>query len=220
MQKCENGGGELFVWTDIDPKYEHDFNRWYDREHMEERLSIPGFQWARRYRAVSDAERRYLALYRVAGKEVFTSKPYQEAFAHQTAWSQDNFARMRNTQRRVFGIPQARGQGTGGAVGLLRIGTATPDHEAVNTVFAALEPLQGALGMRWLEPDVDLSTPLPSEEASRRVLEACLVLEANSVAAAEVMLGTGLEASKLKPDHGAVFRLMWELRAEDVKQQD
>ncbi len=26
--------GELFIWTDIDPAHEADFNRWYDREHM------------------------------------------------------------------------------------------------------------------------------------------------------------------------------------------
>src|SRR3546814_7604945 len=60
--------GELFIWTDIDPAHEDDFNQWYDREHMAERAGIAGFQWARRYRA-TQGERRYLALYRTEDRK-------------------------------------------------------------------------------------------------------------------------------------------------------
>ena len=38
---------------DIDPSDEADFNRWYDREHLEERVAIDGFLEARRYVARS-----------------------------------------------------------------------------------------------------------------------------------------------------------------------
>lgn len=69
----ESDAAELFVWTDIEPEYEADFNRWYDREHMEERVSLPGFQWARRYRAAATGTPRYLALYRAESIAVFTS---------------------------------------------------------------------------------------------------------------------------------------------------
>lgn len=55
---------ELFIATDIDPQYEEDFNRWYDREHMEERCVIPGFQWARRYKSITGNGPQYLAIYR------------------------------------------------------------------------------------------------------------------------------------------------------------
>ena len=41
----------LCIWTDIDPAHEVDFNRWYDREHMQERVAIAGFQSARRFAA-------------------------------------------------------------------------------------------------------------------------------------------------------------------------
>ena len=32
--------GELFIWTDIDPAHEDDFNQWYGCEHMAERAGI------------------------------------------------------------------------------------------------------------------------------------------------------------------------------------
>ena len=39
----------LLTSMDIDPSDDAEFNRWYDREHLEERVAIPGFLEARRY---------------------------------------------------------------------------------------------------------------------------------------------------------------------------
>jgi hypothetical protein len=43
------GKGMLLTSMDIDPSDEAEFNRWYDREHLEERVAIDGFLEARRY---------------------------------------------------------------------------------------------------------------------------------------------------------------------------
>jgi len=37
------GKGMLLTSMDIDPSHEADFNRWYDREHLVERVAIDGF---------------------------------------------------------------------------------------------------------------------------------------------------------------------------------
>jgi hypothetical protein len=34
--------GLLLVMADIDPAIEHDFNQWYEQEHLAERMAIPG----------------------------------------------------------------------------------------------------------------------------------------------------------------------------------
>ena len=39
----------LLTSMDIDPADEAEFNRWYDREHLDERVAIEGFLEARRY---------------------------------------------------------------------------------------------------------------------------------------------------------------------------
>ena len=111
MNLTPTANGQLFVWTDIDPAHEADFNAWYDREHMEERVAIPGMLWARRYRAHDDTARRYLAIYRTESLGTFTSDAYRAAFTRQTDWSNRNFARMGNTQRRVMAVNAEAGFG-------------------------------------------------------------------------------------------------------------
>jgi hypothetical protein len=49
------GTGLLMVWTDVDPEFEAEFNRWYDEEHIARPLQIPGFLSAGRYIAVKGA---------------------------------------------------------------------------------------------------------------------------------------------------------------------
>jgi hypothetical protein len=41
--------GLLLFMTDIDPAHEDEFNRWYEEEHLAERMAIPGFLSARRF---------------------------------------------------------------------------------------------------------------------------------------------------------------------------
>jgi len=43
------GKGMLLTSMDIDALDEAEFNRWYDREHLLERVAIDGFLEARRY---------------------------------------------------------------------------------------------------------------------------------------------------------------------------
>ncbi len=43
------GKGMLLTSMNIDAADEAEFNRWYDREHLEERVAIDGFLEARRY---------------------------------------------------------------------------------------------------------------------------------------------------------------------------
>jgi len=207
--------GELFIWTDIDPAHETDFNRWYDREHMAERAAIPGFLWSRRYRA-STGERPYLALYRTASLGVFESDAYRQAFGQQTAWSLENFGRMRNTSRRVMAVSPLGGVGTGGALALLRLGDTDTARRVAAQAGEALRT-DGVLALRLLTPDPALSTPLPSEDAATRVLEPVLLIEGTSEAAAaeaarQLAHGAGLPADRVR-----TFQLLWDLRADDLR---
>jgi hypothetical protein len=67
--------GILIVTTNPPVDMEEEFNAWYDREHLPERLSVPGFERAQRY-YLTHGERRYLALYDVSAFDVFESPAY------------------------------------------------------------------------------------------------------------------------------------------------
>jgi hypothetical protein len=79
--------GLLLFITDIDPKNEDDFNRWYEEEHLAERMAIPGFVAARRFQAVEGSP-KYLAIYDLESPDVLQSAPYLHAVgAGKSAWT-------------------------------------------------------------------------------------------------------------------------------------
>ena len=62
--------GILAIWNDCAPEgYDH-FERWYIREHLQERVGVPGFRFGRRYETVSGADRRFFAFYEVESPDV------------------------------------------------------------------------------------------------------------------------------------------------------
>jgi hypothetical protein len=114
------GKGMLLTSMDIDSADEAEFNRWYDREHLEERVAIDGFLEARRYVAHQGSP-KYLSLYSTATFDVLDSPAYRTALANQTAWSKATIARFKNMIRAVARITVSRGQGRGAALGIIRL---------------------------------------------------------------------------------------------------
>ena len=114
------GKGMLLTSMNIDAADEAEFNRWYDREHLEERVAIDGFLEARRYVA-HDGNPKYLSLYSTETFEVLDSPAYRTALANQTAWSKANIARFQNMIRAVARITISRGTGRGAALGIVRL---------------------------------------------------------------------------------------------------
>lgn len=56
------GKGMLITFTEVAAADEQDFNEWYNREHIDERVNLPGFRRARRYVAVK-GDPKYFATY-------------------------------------------------------------------------------------------------------------------------------------------------------------
>jgi hypothetical protein len=97
------GKGMLLTSMDIDSADEAEFNRWYDREHLEERVAIDGFLEARRYIAHAGSP-KYLCLYSTATFDVLDSPAYRAALANPTDWSRKTMARFKNVIRAVARI--------------------------------------------------------------------------------------------------------------------
>lgn len=207
---------QLFVWSDVDPDHESDFNLWYDREHMEERVRIEGFTGARRYRAVSGSARRYLALYRASALSDFTSAAYKQAFQHQTQWSVTNFTRMSNTRRRVMQVALEGGFGWGSAVAMVELAPGAVDQNAIRDQMEALMTVEGVLRVHYMVPDETLSTPLPSEQTEGRVLAPCLVVDVTTEPVAEATLRQMTERFEGAIREAQTFTLLWSLDEHDL----
>lgn len=76
------GTGLLMVWTDVDPEYEAEFNRWYDEEHIKHLLQVPGFLNAGRYVALKGGP-KYLAMYELEDQNVLRTSAFLDAVRYQ-----------------------------------------------------------------------------------------------------------------------------------------
>jgi hypothetical protein len=80
-------GGLLAVAMNVDPAAEHEFNEWYNTEHLPQLGAVPGVLRARRFSSSgADRERQYLALYHLTGPEVPRSEAWKKAA--DTPWTQ------------------------------------------------------------------------------------------------------------------------------------
>ena len=94
--------GLLLMMTDIDAANEEDFNRWYEEEHLDERMAIPGFINARRFTALEGGP-KYLALYDLESPEVLQSAPYRHIVgASKSAWTKRLEGPFKNFRRNVY----------------------------------------------------------------------------------------------------------------------
>jgi hypothetical protein len=75
--------GILAIFNDCRAGREAEFEAWFQGEHLLERLSVPGFVFGRRHKAISGSC-GYFNFYLVESPEVLTSKAYLERLDHPT----------------------------------------------------------------------------------------------------------------------------------------
>jgi hypothetical protein len=158
------GKGMLLTSMDIDGSDEAEFNRWYDREHLLERVAIDGFLEARRYVA-HEGSPKYLCLYSTATFDVLDSPAYRTALTNPTDWSKKILARFKNMIRAVARITVSRGAGRGAALGIVRLRPADDTDRLRTALRDQLDPekLDGILSMHLIESDPALSRPITDD---------------------------------------------------------
>jgi hypothetical protein len=217
------GKGMLLTSMDIDPSDDVDFNRWYDREHLEERVAIPGFLEARRYVAHQGSP-KYLCLYSTETFDVLDSPAYRAKLANQTDWSRKTMARFKNMIRAVARITISRGQGRGAALGIVRLRPMAGGEDKLRTALQQkLDPEKsdGIISMHLIENDPALSKPLTDEPASPNLGSGdWFVLidgtHVNAISAAIAALVGDNSAFKSSVISTGVYNLMWDLSKTDI----
>jgi hypothetical protein len=113
--------GILAVFNDCTPEgYQH-FERWYIREHLKERVGVPGFRFGRRYELVGGGDRRFFAFYEVESPHVLSSPAYLERLNAPTPWTQETMrTAFRNSVRTVCDLRFAAGDLIGAYATVLR----------------------------------------------------------------------------------------------------
>lgn len=187
----------LMVWTDIPADLEYEFNEWYIRDHVRERiLGVPGFIRGRRFVSAGGAP-KYLATYEAESSAVLTSEPYRALVRNPDALSRKFIPRFLHTIKGICDIAVEAGEAEGAALGMVKLNRVAgqeeqlrlwvaqallPElmrqHGVVAVRYAEQNPVALAAGTReHLRPtDIYIDAVLMIEAVSAQDLEAALPL--------------------------------------------
>lgn len=107
----------LALWNSISsPQLQPEYDTWHAFEHVPERVGLPGFIEARRYRSHDEESSvqppRYFTCYWLASIEALATAQYREVFTHPTPWSTRMRSELRDFLRLPCSLSGAYGQST------------------------------------------------------------------------------------------------------------
>jgi hypothetical protein len=107
------GNGVLALWNGVEPSRAREYHVWHTREHVSERVSVPGILGARRYARLHGPLPEFLTLYALEDTGVLTSAPYQTLLNNPTEWSRS----MRPSLHDFMRVCCRRNHSAGGGLG-------------------------------------------------------------------------------------------------------
>ncbi len=134
--KALDAGAFLALWNSISgPDVQAEYESWHTFEHVPERVGLPGFIEARRYRSLAQPL-RYYTCYWLASEGALATPQYRDVFTHPTPWS----ARMRLHMRGFFRMPCALGgvHGDSSAARMVALHLQSSDGDAGASIDAVL----------------------------------------------------------------------------------
>ena len=166
-----NGLGVVTIWHDLLPEAKDNFYEWHNREHMPERVGIPGFRRGRRYIALQGTP-EYFNLYEADSPEVLSGQDYLQRLNAPTPWTREVVASFRNVARGICRVLYSAGVGQGAVMLTLRFDL-SPDAQAgiARLLRAQILPtivdLRGITGVHLCRADEDASRVETAEKKAR-----------------------------------------------------
>jgi len=164
------GKGLLGIWHDLAIQNDaelQDFQLWYTKQHLPERLNIAGFLRGRRYQAV-EGDPQFAALYETETAETLASPAYHKQLNNPTEWSTVNLAKFRNTNRTAFKVKESFGYGIGAGLSVAWI---SPSDKTKNemenwvrkAVFGKIMDCTGVVGIHMCEGNQEATHAVTKE---------------------------------------------------------
>ncbi|MBN9455472.1 MAG: hypothetical protein J0I54_02475 [Bosea sp.] len=170
------GEGAVAIWHDIAPEGRGEFYAWHGREHMPERVGIPGFLRGRRYVAI-EADLEFFNLYEALSVETLKGQDYTARVNAPTPWTLSAVRHFRSVARSICRVAHSAGPAQGGLMATLRYdvpqGGETVHREALLRRFIPdLLDKPGVAGVHWLVADDEASGVATAEQKARGVANA------------------------------------------------
>ena len=167
--------GILAIWHDVDEAIGDEYERWYFREHLPERVGVPGFVAGRRYEAVSGVP-RFLTYYEAESPDAFVSNPYIDRLNDPTPWTTEVLRHFRDTNRTICRRTWQAGEIRGAWAVAIRVDGSGGEAGGSADQVAALREQGRAWAEDWRVLRVELwqreTLPIPGQTAEAKLREA------------------------------------------------
>lgn len=162
----------MAVWGDAAPAHDAEFSEWYHREHIPERVGMPGWRNGRRYRKLGRGRHRYLAAYDVDRLACFDDPAYRHALDHPTEWTTRMMAHFRNFVRATCRVRFSSGEALGSVVATVRYAPGAGKAEEIarwlaGTALHDLRTREGITRVQHWEADMGRSLARTGEQDIR-----------------------------------------------------
>jgi hypothetical protein len=164
------GKGAVAIWHDVPRAARADYFEWHNREHMLERVSIPGFLRGRRYVALDGAP-EFFTLYETESLDVLTGPHYMERLNNPTEWTRRVAPQIFNNVRSLCTVAVSIGSGVGGLVATLCYdvspGSEAKQRALVESAIKCIVERPGITGAHLCIGDVAASSVQTAEKKTR-----------------------------------------------------
>jgi hypothetical protein len=208
--------GILAIFNDCRAGREAEFEAWFQGEHLLERLSVPGFVFGRRHKAISGSC-SYFNFYLVESPEVLTSKSYLERLDSPTPMTRTIMSEVFiNMNRTVCRRVTRHGRFRGAFAVTARFGGKQDDAALSDALNKATADTAVAGGEIWIALD-PAGMPVSMEEKLRggdKKITAALMIETLYQDGAETV---GAQLARQFPDADVgVFRVLCQIGRSDL----
>jgi hypothetical protein len=167
------GDAAVIIWNDIADEGREEFYQWHDKEHVPERLAIPGFRRGRRFVRPRHSP-EWLTMYEADDLAVLTSPAYLARLNAPTPATTSAIRHFRNTSRAVCRVVHSVGSSTGGHVLAMRLSVADGQSGAIarhvrDDAFSAAMALTGVVACHLYSADDSASHIATAESRTREI---------------------------------------------------
>jgi len=193
------GSGLVVIWNGIRDDKREDFMEWHPRQHMVERLSIPGFLRGRRCIALEGAP-DFLTIYELQSPDVLLTDVYKQRLANPTGWSSATLPAFTDNTRGACRILFTEGYAMGGFILTLRFaaqeGRESALIGAVREMMPTLTSTPRITGAHFAQNDTSLTGGNAGSQRGRVImLPELIVMIEGSEAAAVAAAGEALASN-------------------------
>lgn len=164
------GKAAIAMWWKVRPEQRSEFGDWHSREHVPERMSIPGFRRGSRWTSTLEPD-AFFVLYELEQYEILTSKGYLDRLNAPTPWSSKMMPHHLSMVRSQCRVEASFGGGVATSLATVRLspdaGRETDLKRLLIEVLRNLAPRPGLTGAHLLLTDTPKTSSRTAEQQIR-----------------------------------------------------